>query len=353
MKQQSRPAASERLCNLLLGESLAKNDETNVHNFMIMTALKVDFYNNTLRSDYYASLPACDFRDFACNYVMRYKKRCSDFAGYRSLLKHLDNFATETGERLASSDLGVELVGQFIEYLHVDQQLTKGTVQGLIIKLKFLLSKAYKNGWNVDQSYSDAKVRTEDLFFIYLDERDISRIYYFDRLTKPQEEVRDLFIIGCKTGLRYSDYSRLSPENIKGDMLQIKTQKTRMNVCVPLSNYVKEILQKYDYHIPTPRCIQYFNKAIKVICKKVGMTEIITFEREIAGEIVMISKPKYELISSHTARRTFATNMIKDGTAESNIMKLTGHKSSQCFARYNRMTIEENARALSGTGFLS
>ncbi|MDD4516484.1 putative oxidoreductase C-terminal domain-containing protein, partial [Massilibacteroides sp.] len=46
-------------------------------------------------------------------------------------------------------------------------------------------------------------------------------------------------------------------------------------------------------------------------------------------------------------------NMIKDGTAESNIMKLTGHKSSQCFARYNRMTIEENARALSGTGFLS
>ena len=306
-----------------------------------------------LYSKAFQMLEPLDFIKFSIDYVARCKQRSSDLPAYRSLLKHLSNFTTVYGSIIMSNELGKETIDEFIHYLHIDVKLKRSTIQGLILKLKHLLNKVYRSGYAVDHSYDDVKIHSEDLFFIYLDERDISRIYYYDNLTKAEQEVRDLFIIGCKTGLRYSDYSRLKPENIKGNIIQIKTRKTRANACVPVTKYVHEILIKYDNHIPPARCIQYFNKAIKEVCRKVGMTEIISYEREIGGEIMMIQKPKYELISSHTARRTFITNNIKDGTAESNIMKLTGHKSSQCLARYNRMTTEENALALLGTGYFS
>ena len=130
------------------------------------------------------------------------------------------------------------------------------------------------------------------------------------------------------------------------------TKKTKAKVCIPITKYVKEIFIKYNDILPKACCIQYFNKAIKDICKKVGMTELITFEREIAGEIVTTSIPKYKLITSHTARRTFITNMINNNVQETKIMGCTGHKSRECLSRYNQMTLQENARSLAGNGYL-
>ncbi|WP_417040175.1 tyrosine-type recombinase/integrase, partial [Coprobacter fastidiosus] len=165
--------------------------------------------------------------------------------------------------------------------------------------------------------------------------------------------IRDIFIVGCMTGQRYSDYSRLSKDNIVGDNIHVLQKKTKSKAVVPLTDYVKEIFAKYNGCLPVARCIQYFNKAIKEICKKIGLTEPVVYEEEQAGEVVMVKKKKYEMISSHTARRTFATNMIRNNVSTSKIRKCTGHKSTACFDRYDRMTLTDNARSLAGNGYLS
>lgn len=188
---------------------------------------------------------------------------------------------------------------------------------------------------------------------IYLKQKEIARLYYYDGLTKKQEEIRDLFIVGCMTGQRYSDYSRISTDNIKGDNIIILQKKTKNKAVVPMTDYIREIFNKYDGHLPKARCIQYFNKALKLICRKAGLTDWITYEEDQGGEIVMVKKQKCDMISSHTARRTFITNTISDKIPENMIMKLTGHKSSACFVRYNRMTLEDNAKALAGNGYLA
>ena len=71
---------------------------------------------------------------------------------------------------------------------------------------------------------------------------EITRIYYYERLTRFQEEIRDFFIIGCLTGLRYSDYSRLNESNIdrSTNTIRIKTQKTGAVVSIPMHKFVRE-----------------------------------------------------------------------------------------------------------------
>lgn len=320
-----------------------------------MGALQLEFssYNvSQLQSEYFRNLPSCNFIQFGVLFI-NLKKKGKHFSLYRNLLEHFLNYQDNIGRSFKTNQIGREEIDGFVRYLHIDKELKISTIKSMVTKLKYLLGKAYLNGWAVDDSYSDAKVRESDSTFIYLSEKEIARIYYYDDLTPKQEEIRDMFIVGCMTGQRYSDYSRLSADNIKGDNVHILQQKTKNKAVIPMTDYVREIFSKYGGKMPKARCIQYFNKAIKQICKKVGLTELIVYEEEQADRIVMVRKPKYEMISSHTARRTFATNMIRNNIPSNKIMKCTGHKTSSCFDRYDRMTLEDNARALAGNGYLS
>lgn len=320
-----------------------------------MGALQLDFAqytNEQLQSEYYRKLPTKNFIQFGVIYI-NLKKKGRHFNAFHNLLEHFLSYQESIGRSFSTKDIGKEEIDGFVEYLYVEKGLKTSTIQAIVIKLKYLLGKAYLNGWAVDDSYTDAKVRENESTHIYLKEKEIARLYYYDGLTKKQEEIRDLFIVGCMTGQRYSDYSRISMDNIKGDNIFILQKKTKNKAFVPVTDYVREIFAKYDGSLPDARCIQYFNKTIKLICRKAGLTDLITYEEDQGGQIVMVKKEKCDMVSSHTARRTFITNTIRDKVPENMIMKLTGHKSSACFSRYNRLTLEDNARSLAGTGYLS
>lgn len=320
-----------------------------------MGALQLNFsqYGNfQLQSDYYRNLPTTNFIQFGVVFINT-KKKGKYLTAFRNMMEHFFNYQDSIKRSFITKDIGKEEVDGFVEYLHIEKELKISTIKGMITKLKYLLEKAYLNGWAVDDSYTDAKVRENESTQIYLSEKELARIYYYDGLTKKQEEVRDLFIVGCMTGQRYSDYSRLSKNNVVGDNIHVMQQKTKNKAVIPITDYVREIFEKYGGDLPLARCIQYFNKSIKAICKKVGLTDVVVYEEEQAGDIVMVKKPKFEMISSHTARRTFATNMIRNNVSTSKIMKCTGHKSTACFDRYDRMTLVDNARSLAGNGYLS
>ena len=243
----------------------------------------------------------------------------------------------------------------FIIYLE-EQGLRHNTIVGYIEKIQSLVRRASQYNYAVDNTYDEIDLLAEPTNAVFLSMNEITRIYYYkfekQDKRKAKERIRDLFVIGCLTALRYSDYSTLTKDNLQNGYIVKRTKKTNVDVKVPAHDYVKEIFAKYNGNIPSGLCIQYVNKYLKVIMKEIGLNEPITFSYTKGGKLITVTREKWELISSHTARRSAATNMYLTGRMKTfEIMKLTGHKTEQNFFRYIRLTSEDTARSISGDNF--
>ena len=152
--------------------------------------------------------------------------------------------------------------------------------------------------------------------------------------------------------MRYSDYSTLTSENIQNDIIVKKTKKTGVTVHVPIHAYIREIIKKYDGELPGDISIQHFNRSIKPICKKIGLTEKVVFTRTVGHNIVTQTYELWQVVSSHTARRSAATNMYNSGRMKTlQIMLITGHTTEKNFFRYIKVNREENAKTLANDMF--
>lgn len=157
--------------------------------------------------------------------------------------------------------------------------------------------------------------------------------------------VRDRFIIGAFTGLRVSDYGRLSEANIGENTIRIKTAKTGTIVVVPIHPFVRHIIQSgFDPAITVSD--QKMNKHIKEIARMAGIDEEVTINKNVGGRNQQQTFRKYELVCTHTARRSFATNAYKSGVPTIAIMKITGHTKESTFLKYIKVSAEENAAML-------
>lgn len=147
--------------------------------------------------------------------------------------------------------------------------------------------------------------------------------------------VKDLFLILIFTGLRFSDGVRISKRWVSNGFLLIHTQKTDEKISIPLHPVLKELLEKYEYDLNCLRISnQKFNKAVKELCMHAGINQEVEVVKYEGGIRKYHSKPKYELIASHTGRRTFITNSILAGIPLSVIQKITGHKKLTTLQKY-------------------
>lgn len=293
------------------------------------------------------------FSEFILEYIEKCRKSNAYKSMYRNISKHITDFSEFSQQPIYTETMSEEVLEEFVFFLQDQRKLMISTVKGLVERIKTMLQKACNNGYNVDGSFRDFVVRDEEIDAVFLSMTDIARIYYFSNLTTKQGEIRDYFVIGCLTGLRYSDYSRLNAENFVDNKIIIRTKKTKTPVQVPMHPFVREIIKKHNGALPPSRCIQYFNKAIKDICRKIGFTELYPYERRIGLEYISVMRPKFQFISSHTARRSAATNMFLANIQIYRIMLITGHTSESAFFRYIRITREENAITLSGHQFFN
>ena len=181
---------------------------------------------------------------------------------------------------------------------------------------------------------------------------EICKIYYYDfnnlkisdKLKKTYERVRDHFILDCFLGQRFGDTPRITKENFCGssyDTFRITQQKTGNKAVVSFNKLygeypiiVKEILEKYDYEAPFTGTMSTFNSRLHEICMYAGLTEEVKYEKKVKGAIEERTFKKYELISSHCARRTFITNAVKRKLHSQDIMRASGHTSEKSFGKY-------------------
>ena len=160
-----------------------------------------------------------------------------------------------------------------------------------------------------------------------------------------------MFVVGCYTGLRFSDFSQIRPEHIFEDRIRIKTIKTDEWVTIPLHNIVKSIMAKYHNNLnslPKSCQNQTMNKHLKLIGKLAGIKEDVLKIRNKGNQRIEEVIPKHNLITTHTARRSFATNAFKMKVPTRVIMKITGHRTEQAFNSYIKITQDENADLVLG-----
>lgn len=195
--------------------------------------------------------------------------------------------------------------------------------------------------------YTTFKNISEESQAVALSEKELDLLAKFDFSQSPRlERTRDLFLIGCWTGLRFSDFTRIKRENIKDNMLTIQQQKTNEFVTIPLHPVFISIWEKYNGVLPASISNQKFNDNLKDVCKEAGINERVMKSITKGGKKQTTVYEKWQLVSSHTARRTFATNLYKSGFPSISIMQITGHKTESSFLKYIKVTKEEHAKML-------
>jgi integrase len=243
-------------------------------------------------------------------------------------------------------DINYTFCENFIEWMS-EKDFCANTRGSHVKFIKAAMNEAYKSKLHHNEEFRTFRKEVEQVDAVYLTNEEVTKIAQLP-LCGTHAIARDLFIVGCHTGMRFSDYSRLSMDDISDGVIHFITQKCNTPVDIPAHPRVLEILKKYGGTVPkiTP---QKFNLYIKQVCKEAGLNESITLRK--GGE--QIRSEKWELISSHTARRTGLTNMYKAGIPTYRCMMISGHKTEKVFLTYLRITQEENAEYLKNNPFFS
>ena len=289
------------------------------------------------------------FYDYIDEFIERSKntKKPNTISEYGYTLRDLQAFEKYSRRRIDWETLDMKFYDAYMDY----QYNVKGNSQNLFGKriktIKTFLNDAYERGINKHLMFKGFKVLQLETDAIYLTEIEIDKIYNLDlSQNKRLERVRDLFIVECNTGVRYIDLMNITKENILKESIRIKVSKTGQTLNTLLLPITKKILSKYQHSLPKISNVKY-NLYIKEVGQLAGINESITKDTNKSGKAVSFKRKKYQLITTHTARRSFATNMYKRGYSPVQIMSITGHKKESTFLTYIRITNEESVRIIS------
>ena len=225
--------------------------------------------------------------------------------------------------------------------------------QGNIIqRIKTVMSEGRKLGYHSNTAYTEWKRPAEESFSIALNEREMQMLWDAD-LTPGERRVADLAWLGYLTASRYSDYSRLTSDNIHGDTIRFVQRKTDSEVLIPCSPKIKTILERNKGRAPKMVDV-VFNREIKEVCRKVGIDSVIQVPRstrKIKGWADDKVVYKWELVSSHSFRRSGASALYRSGVPARVVRYLTGHTTDKQLFKYIKIDKEEGLELLSQSDF--
>jgi site-specific recombinase XerD len=228
------------------------------------------------------------------------------------------------------------------EVVNEVKQYAKNTIGDAVKALKTMLADA-----PVTVNIKDLYVFKEDSDSVYLNEAELTQLKAHDFAAVPHlDRVRDWFLLLAWTGSRYSDLEKIDKANIRNGMITYRQQKTNTSVTIPMHPVVSEVLQKYDFNMPEIISNQKFNDYIKDACKLAGIDTLESFTRTVGGKLITETLPKYELVQSHTCRRSFCTNMYLRGLDTMMIRSISGHKTEPSFLKYIKVSQQQHAEMM-------
>ncbi len=272
---------------------------------------------------------------------------------YRTALHALVEFAKARNQSLSFHGIDMDFYAAYTKFL-TNKGLAPNTVGIRIKTLKVFLNAATEEGVNTNRTFQSRKFRApvEATDKVYLTESELEDIYDLDLSgNKRLERVRDLFLIGAHTGLRFGDLCELRAEHVRDGNIVIHMAKTGGKVAVPVDATVKAMMSKYAVGeaigLPPAPSNQKMNDYLKEVCAMVPSLRVpVGITLTIRGQRVRRTQPKWELVTTHTARRSFASNLYLKGAPARTIMAITGHRTEAAFLAYIRLEPEEHAGIL-------
>ena len=265
---------------------------------------------------------------------------------YARTLYYIKEYEKEKKVHLEFEDIDQNFYDDFVKFLQ-GLNLATNTIGNKITYLKALMEAAYKRELTENIRYKSFRGLAEESDSVALNEDELSRIAKCNLSRHPKlEKVRDMFIVGSWTGLRFSDVTQILPENINDGLITIRQQKTDKNVVIPVHSEFKRIWDIYGGKLPRSISNQKFNAYLKLVCKAARLRTKVQKSITKGGKRIVTTYEKWELVSSHTARRSFATNLYRSGFPTISIMAITGHRTEAAFLKYIKVSREEHAELL-------
>lgn len=272
-----------------------------------------------------------------------------------SFQSELGKFQEITKRRYGFDDITMDFYNDFVDYFN-GKDYSPNTIGKHIKSLKVILSAAMEEGLHGNTQWQKFRAPATEADTVYLTRGEITSIEKM-KLSGELALCRDVFLVGVYTAQRYSDYHRITKENVVKlengvRAVRLIQRKTGAKVVIPLVGKLDTLLAKYGYTLPKTYS-QLVNESIKVVCRRAGITQKVEHTRARGARVVTELVEKYRLVSTHTARRTGATLMYLEGVDALSVMRITGHRTEKEFRKYIRVGEEENALMVSGSRFFT
>ena len=274
--------------------------------------------------------------------------------GYITARNYLKSFEEETGFQLKFDAINHQFFEAFRDYSFEIKKIKNNYFARLITTLKTFMRWSLDREYHKNDAFNKMKASERNIEVIYLTTDELKRLYEYDFSEDLKlDRVRDVYCFGCFTGLRYSDISSLKSINVEEEQLKLNIQKSKtIDHIVPLNKFSKEILEKYKGSINEPLPIissQKFNKYIKICAQRASINKLTSITRYRGQEKVVIEIPKYKLISSHTARKTFISNSLILGMNEMAVRNISNHKTEKSFMKYVKIAEDFKSKEMVNT----
>lgn len=313
--------------------------------------LDLKFNRSTLGSNSFFDVYD-EFLDFKINDFSKNSISESTVRRYRSYKNLLKEFEIHRKGKLSFSIINQKLYNDLLKYSIEVKKQSANTLYRNIGLFKTFMHWAYENQKTRNNAFlkfeKPAKQSTTEVA-LNLDQ--ITEIYNYDFSDKKKlEKVVDVFLIGCLTGQRFSNYTQFKKgdvirENGEEILLVPDCKDIRKILAIPCLDVTKKILEKYDYDLPIISN-QKFNKYLKEAFQIMGFEGNTKKIKRIGKEIIEESIPLYLRVSSHVARRSFITIMLNKNVPIKIIMSITGHKSFENFILYYKEDETEKLQSM-------
>lgn len=302
-----------------------------------------------------------NFMDFV-EKLIKERKQDSKFAdgtvtAYGQTFNKLKKYRKETRRDIDFSDIDIEFLNQFISWCYNEEDLSRNTVAKHVKHLKVFMDAAADRGYHDNLAYrrKSFSLTEYEPGFVWLTMAELKQLKKHQYESPRLARVRDLLLVACFTGLRYSDFVRIGRNTIYSrngteiiQLFDVKSRKKKQ-LYIPVHPIVKELLVKYDYELPFISDVK-INAYVKEACQVAGINQKVTLLKDDKGNEKEVTGPKWKFITTHTGRRSLITNWLLANQPIEDLRKMTG-QSMQTLIRYNKISAEANAIKISKNEF--
>ena len=310
--------------------------------------LKAAFQNAQGKQD---KIKAKSFFDVFTLFMAEQGKESDWTIATKSKFTTVYNTLFEFNPKLKFTDIDNKVLQSYVDHLRVERKYRNTTIAKQLKFIRWFLRWAIKEKHSTNTEFQNYKPKLKGTqgdndTLIFLTWKELTHLYNLEIEKNYLRQVRDVFCFCSFSGLRYSDAFNLSKSDIKDGHIRITTQKTTDTLTIQLNKYSKAILDKYvDINFKDEKVLpvisnQKMNKYLKELCKLAGFDTPEKLVYYMGNERIEVTEPKYKLIGTHTARRTFICNAIAMGIPVEVLIKWTGHKDFKAMSPYLKVMEE-------------